>query len=508
MFHKSPNQGKLSAADMPRLREPSTAGFPSARQLAWSMSVLLIYFGLRLLFFAVTISPFVPPDEVTHFGLSSIFSEVSFLPENSPATYPYGLVTNIPYLYYWVMGKLLTVNVFPIPDLLFLRIVNIPLAFATIFFIWRMLRLLTDDRLHQLLLMVIMTNTIMFSFLSAFVMYDNLTNLLAAMAIYFFLACVRTRSGDLLAASFLCQLAGSLTKAAFLPLVLILNLLLLISEFRGLRELPDTVRAYFKDAPWPRWCLAGGIILGLALNIHLYGGNAVRYGSLTPSMSEVLSPDAAMQNRLEARNRIFSLFKEGRISREQALEMTSQIRSLNDRADAIALIENYDALRRSGVEMLGPLAYLVFWVQQMLAGTFGIMAHLAMPNSGLTLLPFVLLIVLTSVAILLRWRPSDSAWLPADMMVIAACYGLFLMYGVNYRTYLSTGAIGLALQGRYLFPVLGPISVISSYYLLHLFRSASLRLGIAAAISLLFIAFDFPYFLLHVTSDWFDPLFP
>ena len=508
MPRKSIKQEIKSVADVPHFSEPSASGFPSSHQLAWAMSLLLIYFGLRLLFFAVTISPFVPPDEVTHFGLSSIFSEVSFLPENSPDTYPYGLVSNIPYLYYWVMGKLLTVNVFPIPDLLFLRLLNIPLAFATVYFIWRMLRLLTDDRLHQLLLMVTMTNIIMFSFLSAFVTYDNLSNLLAAMAIYSFLAFVRTRSGDLLAVSFLCQLAGSLTKSAFLPLILILNVLLLIHGFRDLRSLPGSLRAYFRDARWTRWGLACGILLGLALTIHLYGGNAIHYGSLTPEMSEVLSPDAAMQNRLEARNLIFSLFKEGRISREQALEMTSQIRSLNDRADAIALIENYEALKRSKAELMGPLEYPVFWVQQMLAGIFGIMAHLAIPNSGLTLLPFAILVVLTGVAILLRWRPSDAAWLPADMMVIAAFYVIFLMYGVNYRTYLSTGAIGLALQGRYLFPVLGPVSVVSSYYLLRLFRLGSLRLGVAATISLLFIAFDFPYFLLHVTSEWFDPLLP
>ena len=150
-------------------------------------------------------------------------------------------------------------NVFGIPDLLFLRLLNIPFAFATIYFVWRMLRLLTDDRLTQILLIVAMTNTIMFSFLSAFVTYDNLTNLLAAMAMYYLLAFFQTRSGDLLAASFLCQLAGSLTKISFLPLVLVLNILLLIHEFKNLRDLPGSLKDYFQAAGWQRLGLALGI---------------------------------------------------------------------------------------------------------------------------------------------------------------------------------------------------------------------------------------------------------
>jgi len=92
-------------------------------------------------------------------------------------------------------------------------------------------------------------------------------------------------------------------------------------------------------------------------------------------------------------------------------------------------------------------------------------------------------------------------------MVIAAFYGFFLMYGVNYQIYLYSGALGWALQGRYLFPVIGPIYVVSSYYLPRLFWSGRLQLGVVTAASVFFIASDFPYFLVHVTSDWFVPLF-
>src|ERR1035437_8987005 len=204
--------------------EAENSNFPSPRRFKWIVITLLVYFGVRLLFFATNISPYVPPDEVTHFGVCRIFSKVFLLPGNSPETYQYGLVTNIPWLYYWIMGKLLFFNFFGISDLVFLRLLNIPLAFGTIYYTWRLLRLLTDDRLTQLLLIVAMTNTMMFSFLSASVSYDNLTNLLAAMSVFYLFAFFKERSGVMLLISYLCQLAGCLTKITIFPLILILNI--------------------------------------------------------------------------------------------------------------------------------------------------------------------------------------------------------------------------------------------------------------------------------------------
>ncbi len=481
--------------------------FPSSRQFIWVVAALLVYDLLELLFFSITISPYVPPDESTHFGLSRIFSKVLLLPENSPDTYAHGLVTNIPWLYYWTMGKLLSLNVFGLHDLLFLRLLNIPFAFATVYFVWRILRLMTDDRLSQVLLIVAMTNTIMFSFLSAFVTYDNLTNLLAAMAVYYLLAFFKYRSGDLLAASFLCQLAGSLTKLTFLPLILILNVLLILHEFRGLRLLPGAALAWFKAADWRRTALIIGTIAGLALNAQLYGGNYYHYRDLDPEMSEVLSPEIAMQNRIEARNMIFSQFKEGRISREEALVLALQIRHPGDRADAMYLIDNYTDLRSKKIELEGPLSYLAFWVQHMSAGIFGIFGHLQMFNQGPTIWPFAVLAILTGIGIVIRWRPSDAAWLPTCLMVIIVFYALFILFYVNYPTYLDTGAIGLTVQGRYLFPVLGAVYAVFSYYLPRLFRNQRLRISLSAAACIIFIASDLPYFLLRVTSRWFVPLF-
>jgi hypothetical protein len=481
---------------------PASA-FPSARQMKWIVVAMLVYFGARLFFFAISISPHVPPDEVTHFGKCEIFSNVFLLPANSEASHPFGLVTNIPWFYYWIMGKLLSLNFLGISDLTFLRLLNIPLAFGTVYFVWRMLRLLTDDRLTGILLVAVITNTMMFSFLSASVSYDNLTNLLAATAIYFFLAYFKERSVTMLAASILCQLLGCLTKNTFLPLVLILGIVLFIHEFKKLLSLPSALTTWLHSSGKRGLGLVFAIVLGLILNIQLYGGNYVHYRTLEPETYDVFSLEHALEYRLAARSYIFTAFREGRITMEQANEMAVQINHPGDRADTVNLVKNYEYYQQSGQKPIGRLFYAALWIRNMMESTFGIKAHLGIANHGLSFIPLAVMILLGGIAFLVRLRQSAADWLPQSMAAIAVSYGCFLLFGMNYPAYLEYNDVIMTVAGRYLFPVLGPIYVLFSFYLLRLFSNRKVRLGISCAGVLTFIVCDFPFFLSNVTSGWF-----
>ena len=478
--------------------------FLSRRFFTWSVLILLSYFGLRLLFLAFIIPPFGPPDEVTHFGCSRIFSQVLLLPDNSPETYQFGLVTNIPWLYYWIMGKFLHLNFFGVPDLLFLRLLNIPFAFGTVFYLWRTFRLLTADRLGALLLLVAITNTLMFTFLSAAVSYDNLTNLLAAMAVYYLLAFFKERSGNLLAASLACQLAGCLTKNTMLPLVLVLNLLLFIGEFRNLRVLPAALWTWLRASGVRGLVATAVIIAALALNIQLYGGNYLHYGSLAPEMYQVLPMDAAMQNRLAAREVIFKSFKEGNTSREQALALTARIDSASDRADTLALIENHQDVLDGRIQMLDLPAYIQIWVFNILGTVYGVKCQMGMlPEHLWGILCFAGVMLLSVLGFLVRWRPGKDGWLAPCLALCASFYLLFLLFAVCYRGYLYYEQPGIGLQGRYVFPVLGPIYVLVCYYLLDLFQNSRIRLAVAAVAALLFLGCDLPYLLTQAPRYWF-----
>jgi hypothetical protein len=481
----------------------SNKGFLSPNHLKWAFGFLLAYFGIRLVYLALNVSSLVPPDEVTHAGLCRIFASVFLLPDNSPQTYEFGLVTNIPWLYYWTMGKLLHLNIFGLTDLVFLRLLNIPLAFGTVFFVRRTLLLLSDDRITQLLLVIVMTNTAMFSLLSASVSYDNLTNLLAAMAIYYLFAFFKNRSGGLLAASILCQLAGCLTKVTFLPLVLVLGLLLLVYELKDLRSLPAAVTNHFRTANRRAWLSALAILVALGLNLHLYGGNYLNYGTLNPGMAEV-SPKNAMQYRIAARETIFRLYTQEKISYMEALMMAGDIQQPGDKADMFAMLMNYENLKRNPKLWMGPLPYTEIWFENMVGTIFGIKGHLQIFKDSRYIIPIYLVMTLSLLGFAVRWRPRQSGWLPPSLAAVACCYAGYILYKINYNAYLYYGTPGVTLQGRYLFPVIGPLYVLLCHYLLQLFRSDKIRLALALATALLFIAYDFPWFLMHTTPQWYE----
>ena len=142
----------------------------------------------------------------------------------------------------------------------------------------------------------------------------------------------------------------------------------------------------------------------------------------------------------------------------------------------------------------------------MASGIFGIFGHILMPNAGPMMWLFAAVFALAGFAVIVRWRPSETTRLPLYLMVIAAFYGLFLMYVVNYRAYLDSG-LPTGAAGTLHIPGSRPDLIVFCYYLMRLFRSEYARLVVAIAVSILFIASDLPFFLLHVTPDWFGPLF-
>ena len=177
--------------------------------------------------------------------------------------------------------------------------------------------------------------------------------------------------------------------------------------------------------------------------------------------------------------------------------------AVGDSRTTVYLIENYDYLIKSGAPIINPVEYIPIWINTMYMSIFGIFAHLGMPAGVIKIWLLYSLTTLTCIAFLYRWRPRESGWVPADLVVISGFYSVFLMYVVNYQVYLEFRATGLTLQGRYLFPVIGPLYVLLSYYLIQLAKGRRVRLGIFSLVSLLFIVSDFPWFLSHATPEWF-----
>ncbi|MCB1056462.1 MAG: hypothetical protein KDD11_13250 [Acidobacteria bacterium] len=493
----------------PTSPEPSPApvtGDLGQRLYRGILAALLLYFVAKLLFFAVSIRPELPPDEVTHIGRAHLFAQALWIPDDGPATWRYGLIEGKPFLYYVLMGK--TLQLFgwlPLSDVLLLRLVNAVLGLVTVLYGLRWIRLMTPNRIVHLLFAAILTNILMFTGICAAVSYDNLTNALAAMALFYTFAFFRDRSAESLAKGQLALAAGALTKFTFLPLLFIVEVVLVAREGRRLAGTWSEVRAALRPAQGARgrrvlFAVTAVVGFGAA---GFYGTNLLVFGHLTPKPEQVLTLEQAMQNRIFARNFIVKQFKEGNLTYEQAVELTRGIHNPGNRHRArnlLALARDPDRLQAS---LMGPVEYVWAWGNFMLADGLGYHGHKVMRKWGKDLYPVLILLLLVLVLFIRKWQPEDAGGGWTAAAIIAFFYAMVLLWVVNYRVYLGSGMLDYALQGRYIFPVLIPIVGIVAYYLVAFLPRRS-QVLVALLVGGYFVYGELPFFLDHSNRAWFS----
>ena len=460
------------------------------------------YFLFRLFYFAGNISPYVPPDEETHFGKCMIFSKALLLPKDSEASYSLGLVTHIPYLYYFIMGKLVALNFSHASDLVFLRLFNCILSFLTVFFGYKWIKQITDNRICHLFFIILLTNTPMFTFTGAFVNYDNLVNLFAVLSLYYmhlFFQKPETKH-FLLCGVFL--LGGCLTKTAFLPLIPIFLGIVCFRKREHIRHLFEIIKNAARGSDNVEKSLTGLFIVMLALNASLYAGNLIRFKKIEPGTGQVLSEEQAMNYRLYARDRINGLYRQDKLTFDEAVKETEKIKNPGDRAHTVSLLQISRQNKIQPIAVVDRVQYAEIWLNVMLQRTVGIAGHLVLPKSAYILACYQLIFIFAFLCFVRYFKPLQAGFYIVDAFIVSLFYSLFLMQAVNYSVYTNSLSLGTAITGRYLFPVMIPCYGIIAYYMVKPFNKPVNR-TIIFLISCYFIWGDFPYFIQHVTSQWF-----
>lgn len=473
---------------------------PERWELA-AYGVLLAYFAARVVWLAFRMHPYVPPDEVTHIGRVLAYANVWGTPENSASGFEYGLLDHRPWLYYWTMARALALNVFPIPDLFFARVVNglLGLATVTLGILW--VRDWCRSPWARVLFAVLATNTLMFTGLAGSVSYDNGANLLAAASLLAFTRFRTRRSVEWLLAFAALVLAGCLAKRTFLPLGFLLVLWLLVRERRQLAGLVHQGRAAFREASAGTGALLAVVLVLGAFSLALYGGNVLQYGRLVPGFGQVVGEQNAMQNRVFARGRILERFKAGEISIDEARRRAQRIRHAGDRGDTLFLLKTAQ-LPASSVG--GRIPYVGQWSWRVLKTSVGYLGHRRAVKSDAAVYGYTAVFALAGLLLAWRWRPGASGGTPADAAFLALGYALVLMWLVNYPDYQSSRYIELGLQGRYVFPVLFPIYGLVAYALGEL-APVKARPWLVAAVAAWYFYGDFPWWLQQIDVKWFMP---
>jgi hypothetical protein len=464
----------------------------------------LLYFAAKAFYFAFSIGENIFPDEISWLGLSEVFSRSLLLPADSNDTYQFGLASRVPVLYFYLMGKVLSLNIFPVSNLVFLRSVNVCISILTVWFSWKLIRLLVSQTATRLLFIAMVTNTIMFTFLSASVNYDNLINCFAVLALYYLISFFQFRQPHNFLLFFLFTSMGMLTKITFMPYAVTLMSVFLFHERKNFRSISSAISSLFLPFKKKNYVLLVLCLFFITANVNLYLGNLIKYGSLQPNPIKLIGLENAMRYRLFARDYIVNLFKDGKISYPEAQKMAFKyIRHTGDRTGALSLLEiaAYEkALKKK--PRINRFRYAFVWTDLMMGKVFGIMGHMSMEKRGTDLIPYFLVLIIAGAMLIRMFKTSDLQGTGIYLLFIAGLYALILMQLFNYRIYFIYGSLGIALQGRYIFPVLVPIYALAAYYLTGS-GSRHWKWGVFLFVTAIFVYGEFPWFLQNVTPYWF-----
>lgn len=439
--------------------------------------LILAIFSAYSIFIATNLQTAVIPDETYRFEVATYFGDTLGIPTDVPIAYSSGdNLQRTPYLGYWLYGR--AINVFQLfqPDatewqiLVALRIFNWLFALGTLIFLYGLSKELIANKWWQLFPVFMLTNTLMFVFLSGGVNYDNPTIFACAGALYFFVRALKKEKFVVNSLAWAIFIAiACLIKYSILPLALAMGVIWLVDVIRNRKTL--------QLEPIKKWHWSTLIYLivlvGLvSLNIALYGVNLVKFHSLTPTCNDTFPQEVCDASFFGMRHK------------EMALP------------EKLTLI---GAFKQGYPE---PIRYFFDeWVREMLKRIYGIMGEKNYFPINIAYFHIALFWIL-----LLGFRYIKKLDFINISLIIIFSFYTFVLIAMNYNSELVYGFNKyIALQGRYLFPVIG-IGYVLITHILTQTTNKLLRWGTTVALIGLFLysgPIRFIWYYGTVFADWF-----
>jgi len=409
--------------------------FLNKRGPTLTILVLIVIFLSYSGFLALNLKEKIIPDEPAHFTFSKHFSTTLGIPPDTYETYSWGwYIEQNPFLYYWINGRIINLIKFVNPGLsdlnllIGLRLVSVLYSLGTVYFCYLLSKEVIKHQWWQLLPVFLLTNTLMFVFISGGIHYDNLANFLSMASLYFLVRSFKRKNFLINSFAWMISIAlACLVKYTILPLALALTvswLAFFIMNYKVLLPLKvDIIKTII---------LSAVLAILLIVNFSVYGVNLIRYQSLTPPCREIL------------------------------LESQCEISKYEQRYDDLALDTKLTIQETLSSDYPSPFRYIfVDWMYHILLRSFGLSGHQAYFPYHL-IKYYQILFCLVIILLLLNlffWR--SFSFEDIHLLGIAAFYGL-VVFLQNYNSELIYGFRQVAVQGRYLFPVIGGIYVLFS----------------------------------------------
>jgi hypothetical protein len=437
---------------------------------------LLILLFTSFIFFsgyvALRLKPGIAPDEVGHFEFSKLFSYTLGIPKDTETTNALGWqIAFNPFLYYWINGRLIGLLKFissMITDnqlLIILRFSSVLYSFLNLVVFYKILVELIHNEYFRLFSLFLFSQTLMYVFLSGSVSYDNLTNLFCSLGILFFVRFLKNikpiKNSFLLAISLT---LASLTKYTVVPLILFV---LILWAFTVIRK-----KVNFKGNERISWGLILVAVILVFANIYLYGHNLIKFRGLTPACTDVLTLKQCDVNPFTVR------------SKELSLEHKMSI------SESVA--KGYP----------NPLEYVVYsWIPNMLYRIHGILGQESYFPSHIIIVIYLLYVWYLLLAV----RYIHRLPFVFSLLALVLIGYSFVLLVMNYESELSYGFKQIAMQGRYIFPVISIFYALIGYTLEH--TNSKLLRFLTVTVSILLFLYAGPLKLLTKANSLFPGWF-
>ena len=168
------------------------------------------------------------------------------------------------------------------------------------------------------------------------------------------------------------------------------------------------------------------------LNFSIFGVNLLKYKSLTPACTKILTEEQCNLNPVVRRGTIINL------------------------PEKLTLTDTFNGEYPDPVEW-----FLDYWIGAVASGIYGVFGHLTyFPNLIIT---FYRLLMIWVIFVMIRYwkRPS----LAIGGLIAVLVFYILVLLRTNYDAELMTGFKHVGIQGRYIFPVIGVIYTLMVYYL-------------------------------------------
>ncbi len=420
------------------------------------------WFLIQGVFFALTslyTSKFtVPPDELFHTNFIQYYADHSWSPlldSQEGFGGDWRDITRPPqYLYHYALSwpvrflNLLGVDNVVVP----LRLLNVGLAAANLVVLAKTLLVCRLPKHVVYPAVFIFSNLMMYTLLAGAINYDNAANLCASLLFYYLCKQYFSPNRRNLLFLLLLSVIAPIIKFTLLPLAVMiwLPILLLFRRF----EVLDTLQHLWRGllARNKKFLLYAVVFLvGFGLFAERYGGNMVAHGSMRPACDAIHSEEVCMQSALYRRSLGFNEVAAN--ERMHKAIFTSRWLVLNH-------TRTVGTLSHKNVATFTKIEKITFWL-------------------------FIASLLIMARNI--RLREIAKRNIVSLLALISVAYLALAAYG-NYQIYVTSGLFGLALQGRYVFPVYFFLMAIPLYYVARYLGKNMYPVAVIALLGLYFLS--------------------